>query len=52
MMDIGVEQPAITIEPVTIPVPDQPKAPKEPAPTEVSPEPVEVPVETPELVPA
>jgi len=49
MMDIGTEQPAITIEPVTIPVPDQPPAPQEP---EVTPAPVEVPVEAPELVPA
>lgn len=48
-MEIGTERPAITIEPVTLPVPDQPEPPREPDP---EPEPVETPAENPELVPA
>ena len=48
-MDIGTESPAITIEPITIPVPGHTP---EPAPAEPSYVPEPVPVETPELVPA
>jgi len=43
-MEIGVEEPAITIEPVEEPVPGE----REPAPAE----PVEVPEREPEKVPA
>lgn len=47
-MDIGTEQPMITIEPIEIPVPDQKRtAPPEPS---YEPEPVKQPDE--ELVPA